>query len=97
MEILQSWKHPGFSVFKGERIDPDDHEARQRVVDRICAIGKASAAKPRILLNPALRRTPALAIAKMRPSVSRRPSGLKKVLAESGSFGPLTRRAFEGC
>jgi len=23
--------HPGFSVFQGERIDPDDHQARRRV------------------------------------------------------------------
>ena len=28
---MQNWIHPGFSVFQGERIDPDDHQARQRV------------------------------------------------------------------
>lgn len=31
VEIMQNWVHPGFSVFQGERIDPDDHQARQRV------------------------------------------------------------------
>ena len=31
VEIMQNWIHPGFSVFQGERIDPDDHQARQRV------------------------------------------------------------------
>jgi hypothetical protein len=31
VEIMQNWRHPGFSVFQGERIDPDDHEARQRL------------------------------------------------------------------
>jgi hypothetical protein len=33
-----------------------------RVVDRICAIGKASAARRRILSNPVLRRTPGPAL-----------------------------------
>jgi hypothetical protein len=28
---MQNWVHPGFSVFQGERIDPDDHEARRRL------------------------------------------------------------------
>ncbi len=28
---MGNWRHPGFSVFQGERIDPDDHEARQRL------------------------------------------------------------------
>jgi hypothetical protein len=23
VEILQNWRHPGFSVYQGERIDPD--------------------------------------------------------------------------
>jgi hypothetical protein len=31
IEIMQNWTHPGFSVFQGERIDPDDHEARRRL------------------------------------------------------------------
>ena len=31
VEIMQNWVHPGFSVFQGERIDPDDHQARRRV------------------------------------------------------------------
>ena len=31
VEIMQSWRHPGFSVYQGERIDADDHEARQRL------------------------------------------------------------------
>jgi hypothetical protein len=29
VEIMGNWRHPGFSVYQGERIDPDDHEARQ--------------------------------------------------------------------
>jgi hypothetical protein len=31
VEIMQNWRHPGFSVYQGERIDPDDHEARRRL------------------------------------------------------------------
>jgi hypothetical protein len=31
VEIMQNWAHPGFSVFQGEPIDPDDHQARRRV------------------------------------------------------------------
>jgi len=31
VEIMQNWVHPGFSVFPGERIDADDHEARRRL------------------------------------------------------------------
>ena len=31
VEIMRNWRHPGFSVYQGERIDPDDHEARQRL------------------------------------------------------------------
>jgi hypothetical protein len=31
VEIMQNWIHPGFSVFQGERIDADDHQARRRV------------------------------------------------------------------
>jgi hypothetical protein len=31
VEIMRNWRHPGFSVFQGERVDPDDHEARQRL------------------------------------------------------------------
>jgi len=29
--IMRNWRHPGFSVYQGERIDPDDHQARQRL------------------------------------------------------------------
>jgi hypothetical protein len=28
---MRNWRHPGFSVYQGERIDPDDHEARRRL------------------------------------------------------------------
>ena len=28
---MQNWVHQGFSVFQGVRIDPDEHEARQRL------------------------------------------------------------------
>ena len=28
---MQNWVHPGFSVFQGEAIAPDDHEARRRL------------------------------------------------------------------
>jgi hypothetical protein len=31
VEIMQNWRHPGFSVFQSERIDADDHEARRRL------------------------------------------------------------------
>jgi hypothetical protein len=31
VQIMGNWRHPGFSVFQGERIDPDDHEARRRL------------------------------------------------------------------
>jgi hypothetical protein len=31
VEIMQYWVHPGFSVYQGERIVPDDHEALQRL------------------------------------------------------------------
>jgi len=31
VEIMQNWAHPGFSVFQGGAISPDDHEARRRV------------------------------------------------------------------
>jgi len=31
VEIMQNWVHPGFSVFQGEAIAPDDHEGRRRV------------------------------------------------------------------
>jgi hypothetical protein len=31
VEIMGNWVHPGFSVFQGESIDPDDHEARRRL------------------------------------------------------------------
>jgi hypothetical protein len=35
VEIMRNWRHPGFSVYQGERIDPDDHEARQRLAGYI--------------------------------------------------------------
>jgi hypothetical protein len=35
VEIMENWTHPGFSVYQGERIDPDDHEARQRLAGYI--------------------------------------------------------------
>jgi hypothetical protein len=31
VEILLSWRHPGFRVYQGEPIAPDDHETRQRL------------------------------------------------------------------
>jgi len=31
VEIMENWVHPGFSVYQGEAIAPDDHPARQRV------------------------------------------------------------------
>jgi len=31
VEIMQNWTHPGFSVFQGERMDPDDHPGRRRL------------------------------------------------------------------
>jgi hypothetical protein len=31
VEIMRNWVHPGFSVFQGEAIAPDDHQARRRV------------------------------------------------------------------
>jgi len=31
VEVMRNWRHPGFSVYQGERIDPDNHEARQRL------------------------------------------------------------------
>jgi hypothetical protein len=31
IEIMQNWIHPGFSVFQGEAIAADDHEARRRL------------------------------------------------------------------
>jgi hypothetical protein len=31
VEIMQNWVHPGFSVFQGEAIAPDDREARRRL------------------------------------------------------------------
>jgi hypothetical protein len=35
VEIMGNWRHPGFSVYQGERIDADDHEARQRLAGYI--------------------------------------------------------------
>jgi hypothetical protein len=31
VEIMHNWVHPGFSVFQGEAIAPDDHRARRRL------------------------------------------------------------------
>lgn len=31
VDILLSWRHPGFSVFQGDSVSPDDHEARERL------------------------------------------------------------------
>jgi hypothetical protein len=31
VEIMGNWVHPGFSVFQGEAISPDDHQARRRL------------------------------------------------------------------
>jgi hypothetical protein len=31
VEIMQNWVHPGFSVFQGDAIAPDDHQTRRRV------------------------------------------------------------------
>jgi hypothetical protein len=35
VKIMRNWRHPGFSVYQGERIDPDNHEARQRLAGYI--------------------------------------------------------------
>jgi len=35
VDILLSWRHPGFSLFQGDSLSPDDHEARQRLA-RYC-------------------------------------------------------------
>ena len=35
VDILLSWRYPGFSVFQGEPVSPDDHEARERLA-RYC-------------------------------------------------------------
>ena len=35
VDILLSWRHPGFSVFQGEPVAPGDHEARERLA-RYC-------------------------------------------------------------
>ncbi len=31
VEVMRNWRHPGFSVYQGGRIDTDDHEARRRL------------------------------------------------------------------
>jgi hypothetical protein len=31
VEILLSWRHPGFSVFQGDSVSPKDHKARERL------------------------------------------------------------------
>ena len=31
VEIMQNWTHPGFSVFQGKAIPPDNHQARRRL------------------------------------------------------------------
>jgi hypothetical protein len=35
VDILLSWRHPGLSVFQGDSVSPDDHEARERLA-RYC-------------------------------------------------------------
>src|SRR6266705_3034198 len=35
IDILLSWRHPGFSVFQGDSVSPEDHEARERLA-RYC-------------------------------------------------------------
>jgi hypothetical protein len=35
IDILLSWRHPGFSVFQGEPVAPQDHDTRQRLA-RYC-------------------------------------------------------------
>jgi len=35
VDILLSWRHPGFSVFQGDSVSPDDHQARERL-SRYC-------------------------------------------------------------
>ena len=35
VDILLSWRHPGFSVFQGDSVSPEDHEARERLA-RYC-------------------------------------------------------------
>jgi hypothetical protein len=35
VDILLSWRHPGFSVFQGDSVSPDDLEARERLA-RYC-------------------------------------------------------------
>ena len=37
VDILLSWRHPGFSVFQGDSVSPDDLEARERLA-RILSI-----------------------------------------------------------
>jgi hypothetical protein len=32
VDLLLSWQHPGFSVFRGEPVQPDDRAARERLV-----------------------------------------------------------------
>jgi hypothetical protein len=32
VDLLLSWQHPGFSVFRGEPVEPDDRAARERLV-----------------------------------------------------------------
>ena len=31
VEILLSWRHPGFSVFQGDPVSPEDQESRERL------------------------------------------------------------------
>ena len=47
VEIMQNWTHPGFSVFQGERIDPDDHQARRRLAGYMAHPSNACAIAPK--------------------------------------------------
>jgi hypothetical protein len=35
VDILLSWRHPGFSIFQGDCLSADDHQARERLA-RYC-------------------------------------------------------------
>jgi hypothetical protein len=43
VEIMRIWACPGFSVFQGEAIAPDDHEARRRLAGSVPEIGAGAA------------------------------------------------------
>jgi hypothetical protein len=31
VDLLLSWRHPGLSVFQGDPVSPEDHQARERL------------------------------------------------------------------